>query len=152
MLVIIPGVDTVTVLSKRVSKFNVQTRFIIDDDTWPPEQLESFIPLLLVHYQGLRNSNQIVAMAKLMHTGEITSLVDPNQSCVTHHTSTETLQDFHDTTVVTKELKDILTPLESSNDKSSIILIEGAPGIGKSVLLKEIAYHWDKNIYLKYLK
>ena len=38
----------------------------------------------------------------------------------------------------TKVLDDILAPLE----KASFILIEGAPGIGKSVLLKEIAYRW----------
>lgn len=42
---------------------------------------------------------------------------------------------------ITKEITDILTPLEQS-DTPQFILVEGAPGIGKSVLLREIAYRW----------
>jgi len=43
-----------------------------------------------------------------------------------------------------------LAPLE--NDDPSFILIEGPPGIGKSVMLKEIAYQWDKNHLLTTFK
>ena len=42
---------------------------------------------------------------------------------------------LHDSSTVTKELTEILAPLEQSED----LLIEEAPGIGKSILLKEIA-------------
>ena len=43
-------------------------------------------PLLLIYYQGHRSSNQVTAMAKLMQTGEITSLVDANKPAgVIHH-------------------------------------------------------------------
>ena len=51
----------------------------------------------------------------------------------------------------TKEIEEILAPLEKSNE-SAFILIEGAPGIGKSVLLKEIAYKWAKEQLLKMFK
>ena len=95
-------------------------------------------------------------MAKLMHSGEITSLaeVKVNQSSITHYpklNSHNTLQEILDVTSVTKELEEILAPLEN-NDEPSFILIEGAPGIGKSVLLKEIAYQWGKNHLLKMFK
>ena len=150
--IIIPGDDAVTVLSERVSQINVQTRFIVDDDTWPPEQLKGFTPLSFVHYQGLRNSNQAAIMANIMHAGRITSLVTEFQSCITHHTSTETLQNSLGVTRVTNKLEEILTPLENSNDNSSIILIEGPPGIGKSVLLKEIAYRWGEGYLLQKFK
>ena len=45
------------------------------------------------------------------------------------------------TTKIRKEITEILSPLETSNHPQ-FILVEGAPGIGKSLLLKEIAYRW----------
>ena len=55
--------------------------------------------------------------------------------------SHQPLQEVLDTSKVTKEVVEILAPLETSNDPQ-FILIEGAPGIGKSLLLKHIAYRW----------
>ena len=55
--------------------------------------------------------------------------------------SLQPLQEVLDTSKVTKEVAEILAPLETSNDPQ-FILIEGAPGIGKSLLLKHIAYRW----------
>ena len=123
---------------------------MVDDDTWPPKKLKGFFPLLLVYYQGHHSSNQVTAIAKLMQTGEITSLVDADKPAgVMRHpkpANHKTLQEFLNVTMVTKEFEEILAPLENS-DTPLFILVEGTPGIGKSVLLKEIAYHWDKNIY-----
>ena len=128
---------------------------MVDDDSWPPEQLKNFTPLLLVHYKGHRSSKQVTATAKLMYRGEITSLVS-NQSRIasTCHSSSDSLemvQEILDTSVVTKKLEEILVPLES-HDEPCLILIEGAPGIGKSVLLKEIAYQWGKKHLLPMFK
>ena len=53
-----------------------------DDTTWPPEQLTSFIPLLLIHYQNHRTPEQVRAMAELMHTGDIGKLVSINDDQV----------------------------------------------------------------------
>ena len=128
---------------------------MVDDDSWPPEQLKSFTPLLLVHYQGHRSSKQVTATAKLMHRGEITSLVsDQSRIASTHHTNLDSLevaQEILNTSVVTKKLEEILVPLEK-HDEPCFILIEGAPGIGKSVLLKEIAYQWGKKHLLPMFK
>ena len=55
--------------------------------------------------------------------------------------SHQPLQEMLDTSKVTKEVAEILAPLETSDDPQ-FILIEGAPGIGKSLLLKHIAYRW----------
>ena len=56
-----------------------------------------------------------------------------------------------DTSKVTKEVAEILAPLEISDDPQ-FILIEGAPGIGKSSLLKEIAYRWSNKDVLQKFK
>ena len=52
---------------------------------------------------------------------------------------------------ITKEVAEILSSLETS-DHFQFILVEGAPGIGKSLLLKEIAYHWGKQQILRKFK
>lgn len=52
---------------------------------------------------------------------------------------------------VTKDIGEILAPLEEPTSKfPPTLLIEGAPGIGKTVLLKEISYRWAyRKILLK---
>ena len=124
---------------------------MVDDDTWPPEQLTSFTPLLLIHHQGDCTTEQVTAMAELMYTGDIgkVDLVTSDQHAL-KHTSHEKFHKGLDTSKATKEIREILAPLEKSKE-STFILVEGAPGIGKSVLLKEIAYGWaNKELLQKF--
>ena len=65
--------------------------------------------------------------------------------------SYQPLQDVLDISKVTKEVAEILAPLETSDDPQ-FILIEGAPGIGKSLLLKHIAYRWGIQEILRKFK
>ena len=127
---------------------------MVDDDTWPPEQPTSFTPLLLIHRKGHRTADEVTTMAELMHGGDIekVAMVTGKPSAVknTRVDGREKLHKMSDTSKATKEIEEILAPLEN-NTKSAFILIEGAPGIGKSVLLKEIAYKWgDKQLLKKY--
>ena len=101
---------------------------MVDDDTWPPNQLKSFTPLLLSHHQGDCTPKQVAEMAEMMHIGDIHKMLD--------------------TSKVTKEINEILSPLEKS-EEAFFALIEGAPGIGKTVLLKEIAYRWGNKELLE---
>ena len=127
---------------------------MVDDDTWPPEQPTNFTPLLLIHHQGHHTPEQVTAMAELMRTGDIgkVTLVTDNQPAV-RRAKLDSHERFHkmlDTSKATKEIEEILAPLEKSKE-SAFILIEGPPGIGKSVLLKEIAYRWgDKQLLQKF--
>ena len=123
---------------------------MVDNDTWPPEQPTSFTPLLLIHHQGHRTPEQVTAMAELTYAGDIS-----NVALVTEHQhgkliSQERVHKMLYTSKVTKDIAEILRPLESGK-QSSFILIEGAPGIGKSVLLKEIGYKWaNKELLQKF--
>ena len=134
----IVGAEAIAILSNRVSQINVQTRFMVDDDTWPPEQPKSFTPLLLIHHQGHRTPQQVSAMAEMTYAGDIGKIALVNHH---PHASQEKIYKTLDTSTATKDIAEILSPLESGK-RSSFILIEGAPGIGKSALLKEIAYRW----------
>ena len=139
-----------------VSQCNVRERFNTDEETWPPDQPKNFTPLVLIHHQGQHSMKQATAVAQLIQTGdidEITSLAS-NRSVPKHHPkldSHEPLQEVLDSSTVTKELAEILAPLEQSKDPQ-FILIEGAPGIGKSILLKELAYRWGNKQLLKAFK
>ena len=135
------GADAVTRLSEMVSQSNVRNRFSTDEETWPPDQPKNFTPLVLIHHQGQHSMKQATAMAQLIQTGNIDEITstDPKQhSKLDNH---EALQEVLDCSTITKELTEILAPLEQSQEPQ-FILIEGAPGIGKSILLKEIAYRW----------
>ena len=134
---------TLTTLSKRVKQFSIQTRFMAEKDSWPPEQLKAFIPLLFIHYQGHRTPEQVIGMAELMHSGDIGKL-----KAASEKNSDGQIEGLFDTSKTTKEIQEILAPLEERNSPS-FILIEGAPGIGKSILLKEIAYRWGTNQVLR---
>ena len=130
------GAEAIAILSNRVGQINIQTRFMADEETWPPEKPTSFTPLLLIHYKGSRTPQQVTAMAKLMYSGKIASVTD--EQCADSLDNTNTSR-------VTKQIKEIL----ESSKENAFILIEGAPGIGKSVLLKEISYRWAKQELLQ---
>ena len=134
-----------------VSQCNVLEQFNTKEKTWPPNQPKIFTPLVLIHHpQGQHTMKQATAVAQLIQAGdidEIPSLVS-NRSVPKHH---EPLQEVLDSSTVTKELAEILTPLEQS-DEPQFILIEGAPGIGKSILLKELAMRWSNKQLLKTFK
>ena len=135
-----------------MSQINVHTRFTVDDNTWPPVKQANFTPLLLVHNKSCRTPEQVQAMAELMYTGNISKVasVTGGEPAVKHVKldNHERLHKMLDTSRATKEIEEILAPLDE-NTESAFILIEGAPGIGKSILLKEIAYRWGKKQLLK---
>ena len=152
-LVIVGAEAAIGILSNRVSQINVHTRFMDDDNVWPPEQPTWFTPLLLIHHQGHRTKEEVTAMAKLMYSGNISEVTGEQQSIVKHDTIGNHKK-FHKTPDIcrtTKEIEEILAPLEKGKE-SAFILIEGAPGIGKTVLLKEIAYRWANKELLQKFK
>ena len=91
-------------------------------------------------------------MAELMYSGNISKVasVTGEKSTVKRDTlgGREKFHKMSDTSRATKEIEEILASLEKGKE-SAFILIEGAPGIGKTVLLKEIAYKWANNELLQ---
>ena len=142
-------------LSKRVREVNIQTRLTVDKDTWPPQQPKTFTPLLLIQHRGYRNLKQSTAIAEYVERGHIDKVASvtstdtlPKRPKLDSH---QPLQEVLDTSKVTKEVAEILAPMQTSSDPQ-LILIEGAPGIGKSLLLKEMAFRWGKQEILQKFK
>ena len=127
----------ITILSDRVRQVSIQTRFAVDKDAWPPNRPKDFIPVLLIHHQGDHTVEQAAALqlAESVQLGGVHPKHYPQDS-------QQSLREALDNSKTTKQLVDILAPLQESDD-AHLILVEGLPGIGKSLLLQEIAYQWS---------
>ena len=142
----------VFILSKRVAMINAYAQDSTGEDTWPPDQPRDYTPLVFIQHQEQRNKQQDIEMAKLYQTGDIDSIASSQLALKRHKIdNNKTLQHVLSTSTITKQVAEILTPLEE-NDGKRFVLIEGAPGIGKSVLLKHIACQWEKKSFLAMFK
>ena len=112
----------------------MESRHSVDVDEWPPNQPKTVVNVALIHYKGSRTEQELIEISKRHKEG--THAVDE----LAHHSR------------VTKDITKIFaanfinsTETEATTGKPPrLILIEGAPGIGKTVLTKKIAYLWAK--------
>ena len=65
------------------------------------------------------------------------------------HRSGQTECEFSDTSYVDKDIQALFLSQGHNNESPKRIIIEGAPGVGKTVLAKEIAYQWAKGNVLQ---
>jgi len=132
-------------LSCHVKGVYKQTRFDLGEETWPPEQPKDFTPVVLVHYEEQRTMQDVNIITKAVHTGNISDVISAanDQPVTKHHQrdSHQLLRVALQTSKVTRSVADILVSFDQCYDPQTI-LIEGAPGIGKSFLMKHIAYCW----------
>ena len=113
-------------LSSHLKTHYIVTRFSTGRDTWPPDQPKHFTPLVLIHRQGRRTKKETEAVMKATMKGHINAFL----SAANNRT--------------TKDLQELLSYLEPPPNtmQARTILVEGSPGVGKSVLLKQISYLW----------
>ena len=129
------------------------TRFTPKGAEWPPNQPRLIVSLTLIHYKGKRTQQELLKMATLHKEGA--PAID--EFSFQGPSSKKPRLDYSQ---VTKNITDIfaadptdLTETGTSYTKTpKRILIEGAPGIGKTVLAKEIAYQWATNEILTEIK
>ena len=84
---------------------------------------------MLVHQEGKPSKTETTAKASALKDGNIDRYI----STASNRT--------------TKDLQEVLSWLEqsSNSERPRNLLVEGSPGIGKSVLLKQISYLWARN-------
>jgi len=130
-------------------EYYTATRFTLEKDAWPPEQLKDYTALSLIHHKHQPTQKQILTLAQAKGSGNLENIIaatSGNHSPLKENASDEQLVACLKESKSTQNISDILNPLNNPGHKQSrTVLIEGAPGLGKTVLLKQIAYRWAKN-------
>ena len=140
-----------------------RTRFTSKGAEWPPNIPKLIVSVALIHYKGKRTYQELFEMATIHKEGALA--IDEFTAL---YQGPSTKRPRLDYSRVTKNITDIFAadptnltePGTSSTEAPKRILIEGAPGIGKTVLAKEIAYQWTTNeiltetkiVFLLYLR
>ena len=130
-----------------------ETRYKPVGAEWPPNHPKCIVSVALIHYKGKRTRQELFAIAQRHKDGSIA--IDQLTSSSSQAQAAKKQRLDHSR--VTKDIADIFTadPMDQIEDSTDVnmppkrILIEGAPGIGKTVLAKEIAYRWAKKELLQ---
>ena len=130
----------------------IETRYIPKGKEWPPNQPKYYINLAVIHCHGSRTQEEVILRSH--HHQHMDFTIDKTFPHI--YTNNEQSK-FSNRFQVTREIADLFTINPCLGEKEvdancgnlpRSILIEGAPGIGKTILLKEIAYQWANNTIL----
>ena len=116
-------------------------RFTDPQHDWPPFQPKQYVTLSLIHYKGEPTRREVIVVTEASRAGKI----DHVDEIIRAQSATLQSEFVHERSITTKELEDIFKTMENSKvgmTSFHTMLIEGAPGIGKTVLSIEIAYQW----------
>jgi len=102
-----------------------QTRYIPQKYDWPPYHPKHYTPLTVIHHHRRCTESEVIDSAEELKSKGYT---------------------IHDSGV--KNVSDIFSQFEGGVECPCSILIEGAPGIGKTILSKEVSLQWANHTIL----
>ena len=109
----------------------IQSRFSLKEDEWPPYQPKHYTTLALIYHKGRHTDTGVITVTKeLVNEGNMANL--------------SASKSFDNKRYCSKDISELF-----SSNTPNFILIEGAPGIGKTILSKEIAFQWAMKKILK---
>ena len=135
-------------LSVDLKQHYIITRFSVEEDAWPPEQPKEYTTLALIHHKNQPTHKQVLALSKAKGAGKVENILAATGDQLLPSPSggineMESLSECLHESKCTRNIADILAPLEDPNENQlKTLLIEGAPGLGKTILLKQIAFEW----------
>lgn len=141
--------DTATKMSTYLKTLYINTHYITERDEWPPDQPKHFTTLVFLQHQGQPSQKCIIALEEQNASGKISVIMSLTNKPTTSKYK-KPLQEHLSQSTVTKSIPDLLKLLENHTNNPRTLLIEGAPGIGKTYLLKHIAFEWANNKLLKF--
>ena len=134
-------------LSDHIKDNYVKNRYISSQNMHTLQNSNIYTDLQLVKYRSPCGEKEIFDIAAMMRRG----LQQSSDMRILLSESQATIE--NSSFIRIKNIFDILKPIQNNEAcKPEVIIIEGAPGIGKTTLCKEIAYQWATNQSLAYLK
>ena len=130
-------------MSDHLKSHYIQTRFTSKGGEWPPDQPKHFTSLTLIHHKDGRTQDEIIAIAEATRSGDIDAIM----SSTCEQNSFKKLNMLFSQSKTSKDIKEIFAASEEGKEPRSI-LIEGPPGIGKTVMSKEISVQWANGLLL----
>ena len=94
-------------------------------DDWPPYHPKHYTPLTVIHHERRCTEPEVISSAKKLF-----------------------IKGYSMNDLAIKSINDLFIPFEGATPYPYRILIEGAPGIGKTILSKEIALQWANQVIL----
>ncbi|XP_065894793.1 protein NLRC5-like [Dysidea avara] len=120
--------EAVLEVANRLQKNSKSSRYSKTEDEWPPYRPKHFTSIALIHYKkGHSTKKEITFVASIQHTGQL-SQTEPPCSHIIQTSS---------------EFSEVFSKIEGTSEFPNTVLIEGAPGIGKTTLCKEIIFQWS---------
>ena len=162
IFIVVSGSDIIVasilnIINDYLQHYYKHNRFTAKGAEWPPNQAKIVVSVALIHNKGKRTQQELFEIVNIHKEGA--PAVDNLLSSTCQKPSTKKPRlDYYSR--VTKSINDIFAadPTDltragtSSTETPKRILIEGAPGIGKTVLAKETAYRWATNEILTKIK
>ena len=131
-----------------LQEFYQKDRYKNSKDDWPHYQPENYVNVALIHHkEKCTKGSLVVSIQKRMYKGEITldrrckSGSDDEPNLLNQSPEYGQFKSYK----YTRNLLDVFSLVEMKKGKlngSYVVLIEGAPGIGKTILSKEITFQW----------
>ena len=135
-------------VSNQMQRYYIEERYKISEDDWPPYQPDHFTSVALIHHKDKhRTVREVIEVAQKMHRGSV-KVDDTSINSLQKSKRVLGMVLSNEYTLgcpSTKDISEIFIPIQDSNGSSAtpnVILIEGATGIGKTILSKEIAFRW----------
>ena len=161
MIVILTFTDSFSDCCKHVKSYYIESRFNFQTDKWQLLHPKHFVNVLFIYQTDCISENKILDFETIMRPGLALNKDDIIKGDISDTDHTPGLLEYFATSSkskktykskTTNEISVIFQPFIKTSDGSTtdprFILIEGAPGMGKTTLCKEIASQWAKQCLL----